>query len=309
MGRPCCAGRRPYRVTGRSRAAATSAPKNCAGGCANLRPNTATDRRIARAAVSRLDSALVQCGLARLSGLHPRRRPLSGRTGRPDRRRHQPLYRRLAGRTGAGAARGQRARVVPRLDGIPARHPRAAHHRRVDVDVQCDPVRRERQLGTEIRPGVLYTSTQAHQSVVKSAKLAGIIPDRVRTSRSTRSFAWSRGLARRDRRRPPRWPAAVPGRLESRHNQHRRGRSTRGDRRSVRTAGLWHHVDGAYGAFFTWSSRSARCWPASRGPTRSRSTRTRVCSCRTAPAHCWCVTARPCARCTGSTPATCLPRP
>ena len=40
---------------------------------------------------------------------------------------------------------------------------------------------RERMLGTEIRSGVLYTSTQAHASVSKSARLAGIFPDRVRT--------------------------------------------------------------------------------------------------------------------------------
>src|SRR5580693_3005620 len=39
---------------------------------------------------------------------------------------------------------------------------------------------RERQLGTEIRSGVLYTSNQAHAAVVKSAKLAGIFADRVR---------------------------------------------------------------------------------------------------------------------------------
>src|SRR5262249_22630138 len=39
---------------------------------------------------------------------------------------------------------------------------------------------RERHLGAEIRPGVLYTSTQAHASVVKSARLAGIQSDRVR---------------------------------------------------------------------------------------------------------------------------------
>ena len=39
---------------------------------------------------------------------------------------------------------------------------------------------RERHLGAEIRRGVLYTSDQAHHSVLKSAKLAGIMPDRVR---------------------------------------------------------------------------------------------------------------------------------
>lgn len=39
---------------------------------------------------------------------------------------------------------------------------------------------RERHLGPRLRDGVLYTSTQAHHSVRKSAKLAGILPDRVR---------------------------------------------------------------------------------------------------------------------------------
>ena len=39
---------------------------------------------------------------------------------------------------------------------------------------------RERLLGADIRRGVLYTSTQAHHSVGKSARLAGIAADRVR---------------------------------------------------------------------------------------------------------------------------------
>ncbi len=39
---------------------------------------------------------------------------------------------------------------------------------------------RERLLGADIRRGVLYTSDQAHHSVLKSAKMAGIMPDRVR---------------------------------------------------------------------------------------------------------------------------------
>ena len=39
---------------------------------------------------------------------------------------------------------------------------------------------RERILGPGLRDGVLYTSTQVHHSVVKSARLAGILPDRVR---------------------------------------------------------------------------------------------------------------------------------
>src|SRR5450830_1563866 len=47
---------------------------------------------------------------------------------------------------------------------------------------------RERHLGAEIRRGVLYTSDQAHHSVLKSAKLAGIMPDRVRAIQSDDRF-------------------------------------------------------------------------------------------------------------------------
>ena len=39
---------------------------------------------------------------------------------------------------------------------------------------------RERLLGPEIRRGVLYTSTQAHHCVMKAARLAGVMPDRIR---------------------------------------------------------------------------------------------------------------------------------
>jgi len=39
---------------------------------------------------------------------------------------------------------------------------------------------REKLLGPNIREGVLYTSTQAHHSVRKSARLAGIADDRIR---------------------------------------------------------------------------------------------------------------------------------
>ena len=39
---------------------------------------------------------------------------------------------------------------------------------------------RERYLGADIRRGVIYTSDQAHHSVLKAAKIAGVMPDRVR---------------------------------------------------------------------------------------------------------------------------------
>ena len=47
---------------------------------------------------------------------------------------------------------------------------------------------REQYLGAEIRRGVLYTSDQAHHCVIKSAKLAGIMPDRVRSIPSDSAY-------------------------------------------------------------------------------------------------------------------------
>ena len=47
---------------------------------------------------------------------------------------------------------------------------------------------RERYLGPDIRRGVLYTSDQAHHSVLKSAKLSGVMPDRVRAIQSDERY-------------------------------------------------------------------------------------------------------------------------
>jgi aromatic-L-amino-acid decarboxylase len=57
---------------------------------------------------------------------------------------------------------------------------RACSPRRLDGHLQRHRHRRERHLGADIRRGVLYASDQAHHSVLKSAKLAGVMPDRVR---------------------------------------------------------------------------------------------------------------------------------
>ena len=56
--------------------------------------------------------------------------------------------------------------------------------------------RRERYLGAEIRRGVLYTSDQAHHSVLKSAKLAGVMPDRVRAIASDDRSGCGRSCSR-----------------------------------------------------------------------------------------------------------------
>ena len=58
---------------------------------------------------------------------------------------------------------------------------------------------RERRLGADIRRGVLYTSDQAHHSVLKSAKMAGIMPDRVRAIAADDRYRLDvDALARRD---------------------------------------------------------------------------------------------------------------
>src|SRR3954467_4025368 len=110
---------------------------------------------------------------------------------------------------------------------------------------------RERYLGAEIRRGVLYTSDQAHHSVLKSAKLAGIMPDRVRPivsdvrfrmrlDRLSEAVAADRlaGLA----------PFAV---VSSAGTTNTGAVDPLNDIQDLCTReGMWHHIDGAYGAFF-----------------------------------------------------------
>ena len=87
---------------------------------------------------------------------------------------------------------------------------------------------RERHLGAEIRRGVLYTSDQAHHSVLKSAKLAGIMPDRVRAIASDDRFRLRVDRARR-RRSPP------TGAPASRRSPSSRAPARRTPARSIRS--------------------------------------------------------------------------
>jgi aromatic-L-amino-acid decarboxylase len=110
---------------------------------------------------------------------------------------------------------------------------------------------RERHLGPDIRRGVLYTSDQAHYSVIKAAKLAGVMPDRVRSIPSDdvyrlRIDALADAIAAD--RRAGLSPFAVVSSA---------GTTTTGAVDPIeaigalcRREGMWHHVDGAYGAFF-----------------------------------------------------------
>jgi len=110
---------------------------------------------------------------------------------------------------------------------------------------------RERLLGAEIRPGVLYTSTQAHHSVQKSARLAGIMPDRIRALPVDGAFrlrldALEEAIAR-DRSEGLR-PFLVVSSAGTTNTGAVDPLGAIAD--LAAREGLWHHVDGAYGAFF-----------------------------------------------------------
>jgi aromatic-L-amino-acid/L-tryptophan decarboxylase len=110
---------------------------------------------------------------------------------------------------------------------------------------------RERHLGADIRPGVLYTSDQAHHSVLKAAKLAGVMPDRVRAIKSDERFRLQTAALEQEiasDRRAGLTPFAVVSSA---------GTTNTGAVDPIEAIGgvcaregLWHHVDGAYGAFF-----------------------------------------------------------
>jgi aromatic-L-amino-acid/L-tryptophan decarboxylase len=110
---------------------------------------------------------------------------------------------------------------------------------------------RECYLGPDIRRGVLYTSDQAHHSVLKSAKLAGIMPDRVRAIETDDRFK-----LRIDRlaeaidadRRAGLTPFAVVSTAGTTNTGAVDPLEAIADL-CAREA-VWHHIDGAYGAFF-----------------------------------------------------------
>ena len=110
---------------------------------------------------------------------------------------------------------------------------------------------RERYLGADLRPGVIYTSDQAHHSVLKSSKLAGIMPDRVRAIESDDRFRIRldrlRDAIAADRRSGLR-PFAV---VSNAGTVNTGAVDPLDDIADLCAADdLWHHVDGAYGAFF-----------------------------------------------------------
>lgn len=110
---------------------------------------------------------------------------------------------------------------------------------------------RERHLGASIRDGTLYTSDQAHHSIVKAAKLAGIFHDRVRVIPTDADFRMRvdalAGAIADDRQR-----GLHPFMVASSAGTTNTGAVDPLDRIAdlCEREGLWHHIDGAYGAFF-----------------------------------------------------------
>lgn len=110
---------------------------------------------------------------------------------------------------------------------------------------------RERLLGADIRPGVMYTSTQSHHSAVKSARLAGVMSDRVRHiavdgEYRMRIDALADAIA--DDRRAGLRPFMV---VSSAGTTNTGAVDPLDDIADLcAREGLWHHVDGAYGACF-----------------------------------------------------------
>lgn len=110
---------------------------------------------------------------------------------------------------------------------------------------------RERHLGADIRRGTLYASTQAHHSVHKSARLAGIMPDRVRAVPVDAALrmdldALAAAIARdREAGLQPFLVCSTAGTTNTGAVD-----PLDGVAELCAAQGLWHHVDGAYGGFF-----------------------------------------------------------
>ena len=110
---------------------------------------------------------------------------------------------------------------------------------------------RERHLGPELRAGTAYVSSEVHHCVAKAARLAGIMPDRIRRIAVDESFRMRVDLLReaiaRDRA-AGRQPFLIVG---SAGTIHTGAVDPLDDLAEVAARErTWFHLDGAYGAFF-----------------------------------------------------------
>ena len=110
---------------------------------------------------------------------------------------------------------------------------------------------RERHLGADLRRGTLYTSDQAHHSVARAAKLAGVMADRVRSVRSDDRFRLRLDVLS-DAIAADKRAGLTPFAVVSTAGTTNTGAvdPLRDVAELAAREGIWHHVDGAYGAFF-----------------------------------------------------------
>jgi aromatic-L-amino-acid decarboxylase len=110
---------------------------------------------------------------------------------------------------------------------------------------------RERHLGRDVRRGVLYTTPHVHHSVEKAAKIAGVFDDRIRHVPVDAAFRM-RADALAEAVRADRAAGMRPFMVVSSAGTTNTGAVDPLDAIADVCAaeGLWHHVDGAYGAFF-----------------------------------------------------------
>lgn len=110
---------------------------------------------------------------------------------------------------------------------------------------------RERRLGPDLRPGVAYVSTEAHHCVFKAAKLAGIMPDRIRQIPVDDHFRMRverlRAAIHRDRAEGLR-PFLIVASAGTVNTGAVDPLDAIADLATQER--LWFHLDGAYGAFF-----------------------------------------------------------
>lgn len=110
---------------------------------------------------------------------------------------------------------------------------------------------REWLLGADIRSGVIYASEEVHHCLHKSARLAGIMPDRIRTVPVDADYRMRvdelAPLVEQDRR-----DGLRPFLLVSSAGTINTGAvdPLAAIAEACDELGMWHHVDGAYGGFF-----------------------------------------------------------
>jgi aromatic-L-amino-acid decarboxylase len=110
---------------------------------------------------------------------------------------------------------------------------------------------REDRLGERLREGVMYVSSQVHHCVTKSARLAGVLPDRVREVPVDEHYRM-RVDALAEAIAADRAAGLEPFLVVSSAGTTNTGAvdPIRAIGELCRAEGLWHHCDGAYGACF-----------------------------------------------------------